>query len=440
MASNPTTGLPLTGFEPQVQDITRQREMAKLLLQQGMNTSDLGGQMVSGRYVGASPWQGIAKVYQAYTGNQLAKEADRKQAELANLLRQETMTDVGRYMEAIQGKPETITQVPTTEQNLPQGQTLLDDQGQRTVVPQVSPAVAPDYNKALAIALGSRSPTVQALGASTIAEMTKPQKLGEGEQFVRFNPQTGKYDTIGGGGVKTTNDIKNYQFDVSQGYKGTFNQWMLDQKRANAQSINIQNAVPFQEQLYTDAAKALVSDYNTLKSIPSQVKQLDRVAQLAPKSFAGSFADTKLQTVKFFNNNLGTNIAPEKVNNTEELRTVLFTNIMDNLKKMDASPSQEQQRIMQASLGNIGTDPDALPKVVGVYKEILLDKAEEHNRRVGQTVEKGFKYPYDITVQVPKRQPTNTGTLKAPNVGDIQNGWRFKGGNPALPSSWERAQ
>lgn len=426
MASNPfitSAGAPQNLIvDPEAQGIQRQRQYAAALL--GQTGQMPQGQNVSGIYVAPSWTQNLSAAVNPLVGAYMMNKADTKAEQYAKALREEGAREIGEYINAIQGKPEEVTY-------------SAEDVGPTRTV---TPAVAPDYNKALQISTRSRSPLVQALGAQTVGEMIKPQKLGEGEQFVRFNPQSQKYETIGGGGPKLTNEIRNYQYDVSQGYKGTFNQWTQDQNRSKAQNINVQNAVPFQEQLYTDAAKALVADYNTLKSIPSQVKQLDRVAQLAPKSFAGSFADTKLQTVKFFNNNLGTNIAPEKVNNTEELRTVLFTNIMDNLKKMDASPSQEQQRIMQASLGNIGTDPDALPKVVGVYKEILLDKAEEHNKRVGQTVEKGFKYPYDITVQVPKREVKtgNTGTLKSPNVGDIQNGWQFIGGNPALPSSWKK--
>ena len=435
MASNPTQ-LPMTGFEPEIQDITRQREMAKLLLQQGLAQNDMQGQMVSGRYVGASPWQGIAKLYSAYRGGQLAREADKKQADLAKLLREETMRDVGKYMEAVQGRPETITQQPATEANLPQGQTLLDDMNQRTVVPQVTPAVAPDYNKALAIALGSRSPTVQALGSQAIGEMTKLRELPEGGSLVRIGP-SGQAVTVAGGGPKTTNDIKNYQYDVSQGYKGTFNQWTLDQKRASAQNINVSTGVPFQEKIYTNAAEGLMKDYDTLKAIPAQIKQLDKVAQLAPRSFAGSGANAKLEAVKFLNNNLGLNVAPEKVQNTEELRAVLFTQIMENLKKMDASPSQSQQVIMQDSLGNIGTDPAAIPKVVNVYKEILLDKAREHNSRVDQTIEKGFKYPYSVKVNVPqdnKGTPSN----KAPQVGEVRMGYRYLGGNPASQSSWQK--
>ena len=425
------TPMNLTGFEPEIQDITRQREMAKLLLQQGMQ-SNLKGQMIGNVYVPSHPLEGIADVYSAYKGRKLAKEADQKQADLAKLIREEGVRDIGQYMSAIQGSPEMPEVVP-------QGQTLLDDQGQVTMGAQKAvPAVNPDYNKALAIALNSRSPMVQALGANAVSEMTKVRELPEGASLVRMNPQ-GQITSLGGGGPKLTNDIRNYQYDVSQGYKGTFNQWNLDQKKASAQNINISSGMPFQEKIFENSAIGLMKDFDTLKSIPSQVKTLDRVAQLAPKSFAGSAANAKLEGAKFLNNNLGLNIAPDKIVATEELRTVLFTNIMDNLKKMDASPSQEQQRIMQASLGNIGTDPAALPAVVNVYKQILLDKANEHNSRVDQTVEKGFKYPYSIKVNVPTAEAPKSNP-KTPVVGEIQNGWEYIGGNPAVPTSWKRAK
>jgi hypothetical protein len=170
---------------PEMQDITRQRDLARMLLQKGM-TDNLQGQMVSGRYVGASPLQGIANIYSAYKGKKLLEESDKKQQELAKMLREEGVRDIGQYMSALQGKPESVTY-------------SAEDVGPSM---NVTPAIGPDYNKALSIALGSRSPMVQSLGAQTIGEMTKPQKLAEGEQFVRFNPNTNKYETIASGAEK----------------------------------------------------------------------------------------------------------------------------------------------------------------------------------------------------------------------------------------------
>ena len=81
---------------------------------------------------------------------------------------------------------------------------------------------------------------------------------------------------------------------------------------------------------------------------------------------------------------------------------------MENLKKLDASPSQQQQQILQQSMGSIGTDPSAIPRVVEVYKQILVDKAMQHNMQVKQAQEGPAKlqYPYDISI------PLNQGTWR----------------------------
>ena len=160
---------------PEMQDITRQRDLARMLLQKGL-TDNLQGQMVSGRYVGASPWQGIANVYSAYKGGQMAKEADRKQQELAQMLRtlgaQESQ-DVLSTMRGRQAVPEVI----------PQGQTLLDDQGMPTYGAQRGVAgVAPDLEAAYAKAIGARSPQGQAL-APLLAKQLMPDLTPEEKRY-----------------------------------------------------------------------------------------------------------------------------------------------------------------------------------------------------------------------------------------------------------------
>ena len=175
------------------------------------------------------------------------------------------------------------------------------------LVPVQVPAVpAVPYNQRISQLAQSKSPTSQALASQLWGEMLKPRELPADATLVQMTPE-GKYETVGGGAPKLTNDIKNYQFDVSQGYKGTFNQWSLEQKRANAQNINVSTGMPFQEKIYENSALGLMKDFDTLKSIPSQIKQLEKVEQLAPKSFAGSAANVKLEAAKFLNNNLGLN-------------------------------------------------------------------------------------------------------------------------------------
>jgi hypothetical protein len=169
---------------PEMQDITRQRDLARLLLQRGM-ADNLQGQMVSGRYVGASPLQGIANVYSAYKGSQKLKEADRKQQELAEMIRQQGEKDFMAYGQAVQGTPEQTVYGAGME-----GPTM-----------DVTSAVAPDYTKGLSILRSSKDPENRALAKMLMADQLKTQKLGEGESLVRGNLQGG-FTSVGQGAEK----------------------------------------------------------------------------------------------------------------------------------------------------------------------------------------------------------------------------------------------
>lgn len=170
---------------PEMQDISRQRDLAKLLLQKGL-TDSLQGQMVSGRFVGASPWEGIAKVYSAYKGGQMLKEADKKQLELANLLRQQGVVESEDILSTMRGRQ-------AVPEFIPQGQTLLDDQGMPTYGAQKAVAgVAPDLQSAYAKAIGARSPQAQALAPLLAKQLMREPKY---QEINIVNDKTGNTET-----------------------------------------------------------------------------------------------------------------------------------------------------------------------------------------------------------------------------------------------------
>jgi hypothetical protein len=161
--------------KPELQDIARQRKMAEMLLKKGME-DNLQGQMVSGRYVGASPWQGIANMYSAYAGGELAKEADKKAEAYAQKLREQKAVEAQDIMDALTGKEAYTKQVQATETNLPQGQTMLDDQGQRTLVPQRVEATKANPQLALAKALKSETDVGQTLLPALVKQVVPEDK------------------------------------------------------------------------------------------------------------------------------------------------------------------------------------------------------------------------------------------------------------------------
>jgi hypothetical protein len=145
----------------------------------------------------------------------------------------------------------------------------------------------------------------------------------------------------------------------------------------------------------------IFTQYGALRSAPEMITSLEQAKALAPKSYAGSQGETKLAIAKFFNNNMGTTIAADKVANTEELRSTLFRQVMDNLKKMDSAPSEGQQKILQQAMGTIGTDPAAIPRVIQITQDILSQRVNQHNDTVKQAMKRGAKFPFEPVISLP---------------------------------------
>jgi hypothetical protein len=170
-------------LDPELQGIERQRQIAQALQQRGMQTPQ--GQMVSGRYVAPSFTQYLANAFDVYGGKKGVEEADRKQAELAQMLRQQGEKDFMAYGQAVKGTPEQTVYGAGME-----GPTM-----------DVTPAVAPDYTKGLSILRNSKDPENRALAKMLMADMFKTQKVGPEETLVRGNLEGG-FTTVGQGADK----------------------------------------------------------------------------------------------------------------------------------------------------------------------------------------------------------------------------------------------
>ena len=370
----------ILGASPELQDVSRQRKLAEMLMAQG--TQQPQGQMISGYYVAPSLAQQLNPLANILAGQAVGERADTKQLQLADALRQKRAMQIQKYGEL----------------------------------------EAKDESAAVQYALSTDDPLLRNIAQ----EKLKGIKLNKGDTFTRT--------LLSGGTTKLEGapDLPpSIQEAISLGQlpqnPATWNpqqaayakQLVIESKGAgaNRQFLNIQNQLPFNEQIQQAMGQDLVKEFSLLKSIPSQIQNLDKVEKLAVSpAYLGSGAEAKLAITKFFNNNLGTNINADKVSNTEEMRSALFQSTMENLKKVDAQPSQMQQQIMQQAFGTIGTDPQAIPKIVTVYKDILISKANEHNARVKQSEEgpAKMKYAYDITVKVPEpKAPTGSWRIKS---------------------------
>jgi len=145
---------------PEIIGLEQQKALAKALLQQGMN-QNLQGQMVSGRYVGASPWEGIAKLANIWAGKSIGREAAEKEQSILEKQQAQQNANLQMALNQFYGTPEFVQQGPTpTGGNIP-----------------VQPAQKPNRNLALATLLAPEGgPTSKALAAKLLEQDFEPPK------------------------------------------------------------------------------------------------------------------------------------------------------------------------------------------------------------------------------------------------------------------------
>lgn len=139
-----------------VNQIQRQRDLAAILMKQGMTPSE--GQTVSGHYVAPGAGSYIAQLANALAGGFMTRRADENERTLAQTLATNRAKDAAGIMDAMSGTPA----VPSRTVN---PATPNDDEGNPmpTVQTDAIPAKGPDMSKALAIALQSQDPTFRGM-------------------------------------------------------------------------------------------------------------------------------------------------------------------------------------------------------------------------------------------------------------------------------------
>ena len=219
-----------------------------------------------------------------------------------------------------------------------------------------------------------------------------------------------------------TSDIKNYEAALKGGFKGSFYDYQAALKKAGAQSstIKVDAFVPASEQAQVEYVKEISATRRALANAADTIKNVEAAKALIPtaSTFMGTGGEPLLAAASFLNNRLGFSIATRGITDATELRTRLFEGILDNLKKLDSQPSQEQQRVLGEALGNLGTDPSALPRILDRIAETMRDRVDRYNQDVTEAENRGVKFPYKPQIDLPPvKSPssrTSAGAGQAP--------------------------
>ena len=184
---------------PEIIGLAEQKALAKALIEHGMK-QNLQGQMVSGRFVGASPLQGLADLLNIHTGKSMGREAAQKEKDIIQQQQMAQNANLQQGLNQYYGTPEFTQQGPTpTGGNIP-----------------VQPAMQPDRRMALATLLAPQGgATSKAIASKLIEKEFEVPKTPE--DVIKYNFAK----TPEGGGFKGSfNDFQNQMTPYQKAHLG----------------------------------------------------------------------------------------------------------------------------------------------------------------------------------------------------------------------------
>jgi hypothetical protein len=144
-----------------------------------------------------------------------------------------------------------------------------------------------------------------------------------------------------------------------------------------------------------------------LRTTRNFVQSLESARSLIPKATTGAGAETITAIANFARNRMGIEIDPKTVT-TEELRSQLFQGILANLRQIDAQPTQQQQLALQQAIGTVGSDPQALDRILTFWSGLARARVDDFNSKIDQIEASGAKLPYDPRIKLPAPASTPT--------------------------------
>jgi hypothetical protein len=160
--------------------------------------------------------------------------------------------------------------------------------------------------------------------------------------------------------------------------------------------IKVNSYMPASEEAQKRFMDESAKQRTALRNSKGAIDNINKAIALIPSSaqFMGPGGEPLLNAASFLNNRLGLTIDTKGITNATELRSRMFSNVIDTLKKLDSQPSERQQATLEKALGTIGEDPNALVNVLRAFQDVIRGKVEDYNADVTDAEKRGIKFPY----------------------------------------------
>lgn len=300
-----------------------------------------------------------------------------------------------------------------------------------------------------ALAAREKEATIQA----KMAEKLTPQQknaaaMADSAGFARGTPEWAQAYNKNLGELanpeKLTTDQRNYEAAVQTGYKGSFNDWLLQKARAGATNVSVSTG----ENAYgTEFGKGIASQdlakYSLAQKAPDILANADVTEKLlqSGKVLTGTVAKPTLNVLAL-GQALGVTgkDADEIIANTQQLQQQRSQAVLNQIKASGLGTGQgftdkDLKFLQDSAAGSISLSKETLQRQIEVERKVARAAAKDWNSRLGTMPQKVIGSMGLSKIEVPTEKPK----LAMPQVGDVVDNHVFLGGDPSKPSSW-RAQ
>lgn len=357
----------------------------------GMTLQALGNQIAGGTPFYQS-MQSIA------TGMQEREQAElerrQKQAQLeAQMAQQQQLAALFGQDPAAASATQAALGAPVAQAG-PVGPTVQRAQLQQQAVQQFNPnkAKADQYRRAASL-VAATSPETAAKYVE-IADKIDPRE----EFYAPTEGQGGFFQASKSGQVRGVDGfqpkqppapaaVQEYQFAVSQGYKGGFDQWDQARRRAGATNVSVTNAEkPFINALAPAIAQQVAGSAESAASARSTLATVSQIKAALPKAITGPGADARIYLSRL-QSTLGVGGAneAEKLANTQRVLQGLAQtqlNAAEQMAGQGAITDFERGLIAQTAGGNINMTPAEITAALDAVEKVSRLRVNTFERNV----------------------------------------------------------
>lgn len=230
-----------------------------------------------------------------------------------------------------------------------------------------------------------------------------PLKLGAGETL--YDPRTFK-PLASNPKDDAPAEVKAYKFAQSQGYPGTFQQFVLEQKRAGATNVKVDTGPKaFDTELGKFAVDAFGKQRESAQAAAGVLQSVGEIRKAAQGgAYQGAGAELKLGAAKALGA-LGMPYDAKTVANSELFSAQANQFVLNSIKGLGANPSNADREFIEKTVPRLQTDPAALPKLLEFMERKARTQLQSYNKTAQQVQSRASYLPLSLEVTEPQIEP-----------------------------------